>query len=112
MKGTVLIRRFNTLVVSCSHGSCPGEVCPLSSESAEKTVGGGEEGGCWETNSQFFSKGLLWEEGSVRTGSLMGPGGQPLLGTLVQRPVFQEKQWAHRGIPGAMILAMTEVLSG
>lgn len=48
----------------------------------------------------------------MRTGSLMGPGGQPLLGTLVQRPVFQEKQWAHRGIPGAMILAMTEVLSG
>lgn len=49
----------------------PGEVVALSSESAEKGCGG--EGGCWETNSQFFSKGLLWEEGSVRTGSLMGP---------------------------------------
>ena len=70
----------------------------------------GRAGG--KTNSQFFAKGLLWEEGSLGTGSLTGPAGQPLLGTLVQRAVFWEKQWAHRGIPGAVIPAMAEVLSG
>lgn len=86
--------------------AAPGAIYPLSSESAKKTVGWGK------TNSQFFAKGLLWEEGSMRAGSLTGPGGQPFLGMLVQRPVFREKQWAHRGIPGAVIPAMTEVLSG
>lgn len=59
-----------------------------------------------------FSKGLLWgRKAGVRTGSLMGPGDQPLLGTLVQRPSFRRSRVAHRGIPGAMILAMTVLCS-
>ena len=112
MKGTVLIRWFNNLVGSRSHGSCPGAICPLSSESAKKKTVAGWGARWGKTNSQFFAKGLLWEEGSLGTGSLMGPAGQPLLGMLVQRAVFWEKQWPHRGIPGAVIPAMAEVLSG